>query len=234
MTRTFKEIRLEVKEYWLAETKRKRYINDSIIDSFECLWQNNYTEGDKHNSIFCSIGEWNNHITDILTDRKFDKVIFASSKHNTALFRYYTRLFLVVSEILTDFLDLMVYLNDIKNDKARKLLNIKDHYFTFQEFFDYINNICKHKIGDGRNLAIKYHCLNHHIDYFFLDSGKKKTKKLISIKNLSSIKVDGTEQIEVPRIIDVIKLVINCYNHIDLAFRDNYPSYKTKLSKFEK
>lgn len=229
---TFENIRKDCLKYWKKETKRKRNINDNVIESFECIWQNNYVSKDMHNSIYCSIAEWNTHITDILGDSRFDELKFTRDKDSQSLFRFYTRVLLISSEILTDFQDFLILFEDIGKKKARELLTDSSNEFSFQELMDYINSICKHKIG--QNNFQKYHFYNHHIKYHFKDSGIECYSKKIFIKNVKSINVTGTEPLEIPFLMSIIKQILFAYNVIDKSLNLNFKTNKVKLKKYER
>jgi len=228
---TFGQIRRDSKKYWLAETKRKRNINDNTIDSLECFWQNNYVTPEKHNSFYCSLAEWNTHITDILSDNRFDNFTFKTSRYNKALFRHYTRLLLVVSEIITDFQDFKAHISGKKQGPVRSALSIPGHPFSVDELFSYINNICKHKTG---NTKTKYHCLNHHVKYVFRDSTSLTRSETLNIKNITAKTANDSEPIEVPKLKDILVQVIHCYKCIDKYLADNYSTVQHNLTQYEK
>ncbi|MBK9049323.1 MAG: hypothetical protein IPL74_22485 [Bacteroidetes bacterium] len=228
----FKKTRIAARNYWLKSTKRKRYINDITFSSLECEWQNLYVSNGFHNSFYCSLGEWNSHITDILSEETYDKYDFKTPRYNQALFRYYTRLLLISSEILTDFQDFLILLTGDKQKHVRTKLSISPHNFTCQELFTFINNICKHKAGEIKKF--KYHCLNHHINYIFNDSILKHTQPTVNINNIESITLVGNEKIEVPKLEDILKQIINCYSVLDNYLKSNYKNVIAQLAKFEK
>ncbi len=106
----FENIRYNSLVYWLKQTKRNISIQEQYANSFECDWQNQFLPIDPskmHFSVFCSMGDWNTNITDHLEDVRYDEHLFSSEDDKDVLFRYYTRLFLLVSEILTDFQDVL-------------------------------------------------------------------------------------------------------------------------------
>lgn len=226
----FKQIREDNRYFWLAATNRKRYINDVTMNSLECNWQTQYTTVKKHNNFYCSIAEWNTHITDILSDTQFDKYDFETPRYNKALFRHYTRLLLITSEIITDFQDFIVYLSGKNQAQVRNLLSIPGHSFQVSELFGFINNICKHKTGTAIS---KYHCYNNHIDYFFKDSGMVAPINSLNIKNLSSISPRSKLPIEIMEMESIIDQILNCYQFLNNYLATNYNKITTKLSRYE-
>jgi len=71
----FKDVREQAFQLWEQGTNRNcQLINDDITGSFECKWQDRATFalGYEHISIFCSLGEWANNISDILKDESYD------------------------------------------------------------------------------------------------------------------------------------------------------------------
>ncbi|GAB2683447.1 hypothetical protein GCM10027037_00330 [Mucilaginibacter koreensis] len=222
MTR-FYEIRANALAYWIKQTKRvitddiSSIPNDDLSETFECSWQRKSDCG--HVSIFCSLGDWASNITDILRDESLDKCHVENKEESKQLFRYYTRLLLVISELLTDFQDLYIEAAGLpardkkSNTAARNFLfslpEIKE--YPVQEIFDFINTICKHK---NKNL----HRCNHHLDLFFDDSKEEKPSKtqLVHIKNLS---FDGQKDgILVPKLQYFLTVLLQCYKNIDHYF----------------
>jgi hypothetical protein len=126
-TNTFGKVREQAFLLWQATTNRDCHgVNDDITGGFECKWQDKATlEKYQHISIFCSLGDWANNITDILKDESCDNLSFVDSEHCRALFRYYTRLLLVTSEMLSDFEEMVVLVKDANSKSARAILSDK-------------------------------------------------------------------------------------------------------------
>src|ERR1700678_3058593 len=97
----FKNVREQALNYWLEQTGRQRQEMSELFVT-ECNWQNKFQVPDPdngvHYSIFCSMGDWNTNITDMLEDTRYDELDLADLCDAGILFRYYTRFFLVVSE----------------------------------------------------------------------------------------------------------------------------------------
>lgn len=234
----FRIHRIAAKKRWLKETKRVRYINDNINDALECKWQMIIPDRNKHISIFCSIGEWGSNITDVLCDLSIDHLDFENKNHRNSIFRYYTRLLLIVSEILTDFQEFIIYFKSFKDkdkklnqNKARILMIDRRLPFTTQQLFDYINHICKHKFADAKKYS-KYHLCNHHIDYDFKDSKSfRHDTKNICITDLT---FKETEKLEILSLVEIINQVLFCYDKLDEILNDRTLNIQTKLTPFAK
>jgi hypothetical protein len=239
----FKPVREKALQQWLAKTKRIRNVNDDFNDSIECSWQRELVPDEMHNSIFCSLGEWNSNITDIVNETGIDNLDFEDEEHRKAIFRYYTRLMLVVSEILTDFQDFLIYLKnypgnrDTRNRRATKRFNDPSLVFSCKELFKFINNVCKHKIGNTTQSVIKYHKCNHHIDYTVKDDPAfEKKKNSLKVKNIISKKIRENMTIEIPSLEEVLKQVEYGYEVLDQALNAKRPKkrIRTRLSVYEK
>lgn len=183
----FGEVRKAALSSWKASTGRKRKgKSDNINYAWECIWQNHFSDKypNEHYSIFCSIGEWNSNISDCLKDSRYDKLSFNDEEDREILFRYYTRLLLIISETLTDFQDMINVFEDdksLKQEDIRKYLSqFNDSDKELQNVFDFINTICKHKTNN-------FHFCNHHTKISFEDGliNKNHTKDTISILNLN-------------------------------------------------
>jgi hypothetical protein len=233
MTRFF-EYRSNALYYWINKTNRiitDRYsliTTDDLVDTFECKWQRKSTNG--HISIFCSLGEWASNITDILKDESLDKCYFENEEESQTLYRYFTRLLLVVSEIITDFQDIYIVslglnpnnTNDRKKAAPRKFLfginEVEPDPLT--EIMSFINNICKHKTQHIH----KYH---HHLPVYFADNadtGNLDLKNYIHIKNLDfSSKRLG---IIMPKLSSILYTIILCYDKLDYYFGSDQAAFK--------
>jgi hypothetical protein len=232
----FKYTRIPNKAYWLRESKRKRYINDNINNSLECEWQTTFSNNNEHISIFCSLGEWSANLTDLLFDGRIDTLDFDNEAHRNALFRYYTRILLVASEILTDFQDIVLYLkrfsgnnDNKKRDKARRFLSDPNLSFNFQQLFNYINQVCKHKFGDAQ-ITSRYHICNHHIDYEFVDS--KNYRSNVHNRKITNLNHGNGTKIEIPALKDIIDQILYCYVQLDKVLKDNSIDVESKLQSF--
>jgi len=236
----FRTTRKNGLSFWLKETGRKFKITDNTASAFECEWQDPASEnGFNHISIFCSIGEFACHITDLLRDYRYDNYEFDKSDEvNEVLFRFYSRLILVISEVITDLQDLWILTNYEISTKAYNRLAIKtkrEYQNTAREalsnntdelnnFFDFANRVCKHKT---QNL----HICNNHIVYHFEDfkssTGIKKSIKLGNIKNYIAYDEATFKKNQKPKVLIVpeleylISLTTNSYITVNNLFADH-------------
>jgi len=170
MEKTFRQTREDALLQWLKTTKREitidsgKLLTDNLSNAFECEWQGLAND---HVSLFCSLGEWGSNITDSLMDSRFDDYHFENEDESEVLFRYYTRMFLVISEMLTDFQDIYKKAESITDNKIAR-----NYYFqsvlpennTITQLLNFINKICKHKTNN-------FHICNHHNEIRFEDAG---------------------------------------------------------------
>lgn len=243
---TLSKVRKDVLTNWKYRSNRVFKVTDNLVDTIECSWQNkSFDLGYNHISIFCSIGQFVSHITDLLRDYRFDKYEFDQSEEiNELIFRYYSRILLIASEIFIDFQDLFILADEklttnqlnrfpkkelrIKQDNARQKL-AKDTE-KIKKLLDYINKICKHKIAN-------FHICNHHIQFLFEDFHKniKVQKRKIELGNINTFtsydsktlkKNIKPDYIVVPKLKYIIDLIIDGYKVLDDLFN-------TDQTKFE-
>lgn len=220
----FSDTRKQAFYRWKAGTNRNcRGVNDDITESFECKWQDRATDelGYEHISIFCSLGEWASNISDILKDDSCDYCDFLNDEHRRALFRYYTRLLLVVSEILCDFEEIVQKIESPQPKKAREFLS--DGGGEVDSLLGFVNNVCKHKVP-------KLHRCNHHLPIWFEDCLQGDTfTRPISIGNLKFDEADG---ILVPRLSYFIDVILQCYTHLDALFEQETDKFKMICNEY--
>jgi hypothetical protein len=240
---SFKIPREKALENWLEGMKRIRKINDDFGDGLECEWQIKLVPENKHSSLFCSLAEWNTNITDLLEEKTYDNLKFDDVEHRQKLFRHYSRILLVTSEILTDMVDFMVYINQYsgnninKNNKAKKQLSNPSLDFSCKNLFDYINSICKHKIGNKPSPFLKYHKCNHHMEYNFKDSGSyQKAPNTIRVENIKVKKIKKEIRIEMPKLEEITNQIIFAHKKLDKSLNRNGRKrlIRSKLEVFEK
>lgn len=214
----FGNIRRQSFLLWEQETNRNcDLVNDDITGSFECKWQDRATIdfGYEHISIFCSLGEWANNISDNLQDVSCDNYNFLDDDHRQALFRYYTRLLLIVSEMLCDFEEIVQKIGLLESKKAREFLSSKKG--EMDSLLGFINTVCKHKVG---NL---HHC-NHHLPIWFEDCKESFTfAKPIYIGNLDFDQPDG---MLIPKLSYFVQVILNCYSRLDELFEKETDKFK--------
>ena len=237
----FKTVRKAALEKWLHQTKRiRKDTTDDYSQSYECDWQTWYRtkpETDKsHYSVFCSIGDWNTSITDYLSDERFDHCDMGKDGDKDILYRHFMMLFLITSEILTDFQDLLSVFNGqmrtnaiLRNERtaSRNLLSSLAAPNFIQNLFDYINKVGKHKVNN-------LHVCNHHLHIHFDDEGNCPSQKAITVStiniyfpNLPNGPIPEPDTVSIPTLDSVIDTIINGYKIIDQQFRNNDPKYKT-------
>lgn len=241
----YSNIRKDALKHWKSRSNRVFKVTDNISNSIECIWQKAaFDLGYRHISIFCSIGEFGSHITDLLRDNRFDKYEFDQSEEiNELIFRYYSRILLITSEILTDFQDLYIIadqklttkeLGRIQGKTLRKYQdnarqNLANGTKNIKELLDYINKICKHKTSN-------FHICNHHIKYLFNDfhknvNSKRRRIELGNINQFTSydqetlIMHNKPNFIVVPKLHFIIDLIIDGYKVLDNLFKND----KTKF-----
>jgi hypothetical protein len=237
--RNFGQVRQAALDMWLQATKRARQDeSDNIADAYECVWQNGFQEFDsertEHYSVFCSMGEWNTNLTDWLMDDRFDFLTFETNEDKDRLFRHYTIFFLLLSEILTDFQDVLTVFRlgrfprggaemREQNDLSRSQLDHQGMEGTTQNIFNYINSVFKHKT---KNL----HTCNHHLYFYFEDSGSShEANGSITIENATALITAFREGsatkipkgIVVPPVTLIIAILSHCYEVLDQEFKGN-------------
>lgn len=189
---TLGEVRKTALELWL-----KAFLIEEI-DSFHydfdksewCKLQEEFSAKNLHSNFICSFIEWLDNITDLLTDDRFDSKKFDVEDDAAILFRYYTKIFLVASEILDDYTHLYRSISPVAQKKeARKHL-----HQDLDLLFRFTNTVCKHKIL-GDNL----HSCNNHLNILFQDFDDTLKLEFPSRAN---------QKIVVPSLIFLIKVII--------------------------
>lgn len=240
----FQNARLRALHTWLYGTGRVLLNKDGEVlsreyhsSNFECKWQLKNEElhvgtpqEDNHISIFCSLNDWASHITDILGDHRFDLIPLIEepireeeinkdgNKIENDVFEYkllarhYARFFLVVSELIVDFDDMAKLIDKSLTNKIFENSNL----MSYLGLRGYINNVFKHKT---KNI----HKCNHHIPIVFEDGNiyndlieTNHANYYIKVGCTHEYELKNTEYILVlPRLIEVVKLLIYCYEKID-------------------
>lgn len=237
----YSTIRKKALKHWKSRSKRVFKVTDNLVDSIECSWQDKAIAlGYNHISIFCSIGQFGSHITDLLRDYRLDKYEYDQTEEiNELLFRYYTRILLIASEVFTDFQDLYIIADDkfttkqlsglhgsvlkSKQDIARRKL--ANNSVNIKELLDYINKICKHKTSN-------FHICNHHIKFLFEDYHKdiKSKKKRVELGNINTFTAYDTTTLKkyikpnyivIPKLQYIIDLIINGYTILNDLFNSD-------------
>lgn len=218
----FGDIRKQAFQLWVQGTKRDcRWDNDDIVDSFECKWQDRASDlGYDHISIFCSLGEWANNLSDFLKDETYDFYDFLDKDHSQVLFRYYTRLLLVISEILGDFEEIVQKVESPKNKNARDSLSSTKG--EVDSLINFINRVCKHKVNYPQKRGF-HHC-NHHLPIWYKDCKQNSTfTRPISIENLDFKQPDS---VLIPELDYLVRVILNCYTNLDNLFEKKPDKFK--------
>ena len=220
----FRDTRKQSLYRWEAATNRDcELLNDDITESLECKWQNTARDelGHEHISIFCSLGEWASNISDILKDPSRDRCDFLDDEHRQALFRYYTRFLLVVSEIISDFQKMVEETKSCDSKQSREFLSRKRGEVDSVILF--VNKVCKHK-------AENIHSCNHHLPIWFEDCSEKHSfTRPISIAKLEFAQPDG---ILVPKLSYFVNVILHCYARLDDLFETEPDGFEMICSKY--
>jgi len=222
----FKEIREEAFERWLSDLTRSRApgeLSDNYGESYICKWQDQLTQKGEHCSVLCSIADWLDNVSDLLDDQRYDDLTKSDSE---ILFRYYTRVLLIVSEIIEDFVGLHACIKGVqKKEASRELENLGSEMEVkeLKWLSDFINSVCKHKSEKDN-----YHIHNHHLKYEFEDFGDVEHENQISLSNIDWSTVNNETTI----IFKPLSYYTGICVHLYLLFNElisNEPGYKEKL-----
>jgi hypothetical protein len=222
----FKEIREVTFLNWLSALTRTREpgeLSDNYSQSYICKWQKELTEKGEHCSVLCSIADWLDNVSDLLDDKRYDEL---SKNESEILFRYFTRILLIVSEIIEDFINLHANIKGIKKPEASRELERAISTLNNEELkslSDFINSVCKHK-SQGEN----YHIHNHHLKHEFEDFGDIEHENQISIKNIDWSKMDDKTTILFKPLLYYTNICVELNLAFDKLIGDE-PSYKDKL-----
>jgi hypothetical protein len=230
----FEPIRNEALNYWALQTGREildedgnLLLNDSFVNAYECDWQNKYSNG--HVNLFCSLGDWASNLTDLLKDNRFDEFDLDNSEQAIVLFRFYTRIMLIISELLTDFQD--IYLHTINlhpsrqnNPTARGFYFPNESPDRISKILNFINSICKHKTQH-------IHICNDHLQLHFEDSSQRKSRTLnyLSLYDFSHQNKNG---ILIPKLNFLIRAVLICYRRLNAYFNQNNTNFTSLCQRY--
>lgn len=203
---TFKPVRRRALRRWLIATRRSRGkgCNDDFSTAYECRWQGRSESG--HIALFCGIGEWACHITDILSDSSCDNLRFTNEEHKRRLVRQYARLIFVSVELLNDFEDALK-IAGLKGNLREKL---GPQVADLQPF---CNQVIKHK-------AKGLHKHDHHLPISFADCPTFECERVIQlgVKDLTG-HLDF-DCIQMPLLDQVVNIVLTAYANFDRCIAD--------------
>lgn len=230
----FGPIRKAALQYWADQTGRqltniynKPLLTDSFSGAYECDWQNNFSGG--HVNLFCSLGDWACNLTDLLKDDRYDNLDLDDDEEAIVLFRFYTRIMLITSELLTDFQDMYIQAENLTGNNTRKNSAARTFYFPKEtpdritKIFNYINHVCKHKTQH-------IHLCNDHLPIYFEDSSKRKRR--LNYLSICDSNADGKKAILVPNLNYLIKSIIMCYRRTNSYFKKNRTNYFSLCLKY--
>lgn len=220
--RKFKRARVDALQHWLRGSNRKRdetHSDDCIDNSYECCWQSDAggvdTEG-QHVSLFCAVGDWACHITDLLSDQSQDELFFSNEESERRISRHYARLMFVVAELLSDFEVALKEIDFGRGQNDRRIALGVD----VAKFNVFVNKIIKHKTGN-------IHKCDHHLRINFKDSAKyvDDLDICVGIDNCN-IDFSGREfsYISYPSLVDIIDVALIAYGNFNsiLGQGDNF------------
>lgn len=222
----FGTIRLKSLNYWAVQTgrdiiddQRNLLLTDSFSGAYECDWQNGYAGG--HVNLFCSLGDWACNLTDLLKDNRFDNFDLDNEEHSIVIFRFYTRIMLIVSELLTDFQDMYLHTQNLNPSRQNNSI-ARSFYFPNEtpdritRVLNYINSICKHKTQH-------IHICNNHLPIHFQDSSLRR--KRLNYLSLTDTTTNGKAGILAPKLDYLVRTILICYRRINSYFRQNKSNY---------
>lgn len=204
--KTFKPVRRRALKRWLAETGRLRLSrhDDDFSGAIECSWQNRAeAAGRQHVALFCGIGDWASHITDLLLDTSCDNLRFDKEAQQRRLSRNYSRLMFVIAELLNDFEDTLDKAG-IHNgrDALSGVLSVSD----FQAF---VNQVVKHK-------AKAIHRHDHHLPLRFMDAGADGGgTQVIRLGTKDFTGHNGFDAILIPSLDQLLDMAFGAYQAFD-------------------
>lgn len=229
----FGSIRIAAWEQWQSGLNRSRAadeLTDDYGDSQLCQWQRDCNDNANglHCSFYCSLGDWLNNISDELTDPRFDAL---TENDHQILFRYYTRILKLVSEVMEDFTVLHAHVKGYKKsgriDRATAGKCFSELQFEdgeLQILSNFINSVTKHK-SEGRNL----HVCNHHLKVVFEDFSASGNSNQISLDKQDWDNVDGKTTILMPSLNYLVGVVARLHETLGVWLENK--EYKVELYK---
>jgi hypothetical protein len=228
----FKYIREHSLKIWnegLVRSREEGERSDDYSKSKICSIQVACTAEGHHCSILCSLGDWLDNVSDALYDTTFDDLDTEEPDSANVLFRYYTRLLLVVSEVMEDLEWLHLVGIGLEQNSAKRYEAGRDLEKSIlaneelKKLSGFINSICKHKAQSNN-----FHVDNHHLDILFEDGKATKTDNQFSIDNMIFGSMDKDTTILIPRLNYFIMIIVVVYNKV-LELMMNDQQYKERI-----
>ncbi|MEP7110656.1 MAG: hypothetical protein ABI760_21870 [Ferruginibacter sp.] len=222
----FRSVRLNALKLWNRELGRSRRfgaLSDDYSKSEWCQIQGTCSENGKHCNFICSYCDWLDNISDQLRDERFDNL--STNTDYLVLFRYYTRILLIVSEITQDF----IMINKIAKKLGSKEASEKDleeNILPVKELnrlSQFINTVCKHK-SERNNLQVH----NHHLVIEFEDFNEMIHENQINFNNQDWNEMNSATTILMPKLTFFIEIIISLNNKI-LSNISNDTNFKNNL-----
>lgn len=237
----FEEVRTDALAEWLRRRPLHRKIDDkngqiylSQQHTFEHRVQHD-RQGDKHINILCSMMAYSENITDILTDNRWDQkrfgfddynhhfdencpgILFYPEDDDDVLFRVYTKLWLIASELFEDFIAL--HQLTLKVSKATSQEFLSPNKTELHQILGFTNRVFKHR-DDG------FHIANDHLKILFEDSGHLfEFNNPISLTSISKEDFKGEpDSLVIPKMRFIIDILIHGYDKLFGLFseKENY------------
>lgn len=222
---TFGKIRLQALERWNTGLIRQRSegeLSDDYSDSLICSVQGECTDAGVHCSFICSLGDWLDNISDLLHDARYDGL---DEGEYHVLFRYYTRILLIASEVIEDLVSVNKQIRGL-NSKKDSANNLEDGVLDegiLKLISDFINSICKHKT-EKDNL----HVHNHHLVIEFEDFGCATHDNQLSLASQDWSHMNRETTILVPRLALFIDVLVVIHDKF-FAFINGEKDYRDKM-----
>ncbi|MCB9809951.1 hypothetical protein H6771_03200 [Candidatus Peribacteria bacterium] len=208
----FGEYRKEALDFWRKETGRadeKECEESSIYEgAYECRWQGELPEP-KHNSFFCSMGNFASNVDDLLTDSRRDEVDIQKALNDPenhdcgALYRFYTRILLVAETIVEDFE--MV----LQKDLPKSAKNLKK----------FVNAVIKHSCKNGR--GIHFYKKNHHLPLLIEHWGFGDDDSEMKELSVDTLGKDDYNCLRLPSLYSIVESLLDCYKKLDEKLKDD-------------
>ena len=145
-----------------------------------------------HLALFCNLGDWGSQISDLLLDTSNDEVNLTNGDTARKLFRYYTRLMLIIAELVADIAELATVLEGQTKGNRK---SIKDG----DELIAFVNNFVKHKKNNS-------YCHDHHLPIVFADThNESATTEDVTFGQLSA---ENSKRFFIPKLKSIVEIAL--------------------------